>query len=64
MTDFVEMATEARRRYEALPPAERKAHDEAQRASWVRGMTARCEHGIADFEQCPDCRAALSSEGK
>lgn len=29
---------------------------EAQRQSWVRGMTACCEHGILDFEQCPDCR--------
>lgn len=30
---------------------------EAQHASWVRGMTARCEHGEQDFEQCPKCRA-------
>ena len=37
-----------------LTPAE----IEAQRASWVRGMTARCEHGELDFEQCPKCRAA------
>lgn len=27
-----------------------------QYQSWVRGMTARCEHGWLDFEQCPDCR--------
>jgi hypothetical protein len=32
------------------------AEIEAQRQSWVRGMTARCEHGELDFEQCPDCR--------
>lgn len=31
---------------------------EAQRASWVRGMTARCEHGELDFEQCAECRRA------
>lgn len=31
-----------------LTPAE----IEAQRASWVRGMTARCEHVEVDFEQC------------
>lgn len=30
---------------------------EAQRASLVRGMTARCEHGELDFEQCPKCLA-------
>lgn len=29
---------------------------EAQRASFARGMTARCEHGWLDFEQCPKCR--------
>ncbi len=28
----------------------------AQRESWVRGMTARCEHNRVDFEQCPECR--------
>jgi hypothetical protein len=31
------------------------AEIEAQRASWARGMTARCEHGELDFEQCPQC---------
>jgi hypothetical protein len=33
-----------------------------QRASWVRGMTARCEHGELDFEQCPECRARRRAE--
>lgn len=28
---------------------------EAQRQSWVRGMTTPCEHGELDFEQCPKC---------
>lgn len=28
---------------------------EAQRQSWARGITARCEHGELDFEQCPEC---------
>lgn len=32
------------------------AEVEAQRQSWVRGMTARCEHGEIDFEQCQQCR--------
>lgn len=49
---------EAAARYTALTDAERAAHDAAQRASWVRGMTARCEHGVLDFEQCGQCRAA------
>lgn len=29
---------------------------EAQRQSWTRAMTARCEHGELDFEQCPKCQ--------
>jgi hypothetical protein len=29
------------------------AEIEAQHQSWVRGMTARCEHGEVHFEQCP-----------
>jgi len=33
---------------------------EAQRQSWVKGMTARCEHGEIDFEQCPECRRRRS----
>ena len=33
---------------------------EAQRQSWVRGMTTPCEHGELDFEQCPQCRAKRS----
>jgi len=37
------------------------AEIEAQRQSWVRGMTASCEHGEQDFEQCPKCRAARST---
>lgn len=28
---------------------------EAQRRSWVHGMTTPCEHGELDFEQCPEC---------
>ena len=29
---------------------------DVQRESFVRGMMARCEHGVLDFEQCPKCR--------
>lgn len=32
------------------------AEIDAQRQSFVRGMTTPCEHGVLDFEQCPDCR--------
>lgn len=30
---------------------------EAQRQSWVRAFTEGCEHGVLDFETCPQCRA-------
>lgn len=42
--------------YNAMTPEQRREHDEAQRQSWVRGM-APCEHGVSDWETCPDCRA-------
>ena len=50
MTDLAELLRRARER--RMTPEE----IEEQRQSWVRGMTARCEHGVVDFEQCPDCR--------
>jgi hypothetical protein len=28
---------------------------QAQRESWIRAM-APCEHGVADFEDCEECR--------
>lgn len=42
---------------ENASPEEKKAMREAQRESFIRGMTTPCEHGILDFEQCGDCRA-------
>lgn len=54
--EFKSLVGEARARYDALSPDEKREHDEAQRQSWVRGMTTRCEHGEVDFEQCPKCR--------
>ena len=38
------------------------AEIESQRQSWVRGMTAKCEHGVTDFEQCPECRALIAMD--
>ena len=52
------VAIEAKRA--AMPPAERarlEAEERiAQRESWIRGMTTPCEHGVLDFETCPQCR--------
>jgi hypothetical protein len=43
----------------AMPPAERaeleRLERQAQRESWIRAM-APCEHGVADFEDCAQCR--------
>jgi hypothetical protein len=45
----------------ALPPEERaeleRRERQAQRESWIRGMTTPCEHGVLDFEQCGECRS-------
>lgn len=51
-----QMVADAKARYAALSPEEREAHDQAQRESFIRGMTTPCEHGVLDFEQCPQCR--------
>jgi hypothetical protein len=32
---------------------------DAQRQSWVRDMTAGCEHDEVDSEQCPKCRGRV-----
>jgi hypothetical protein len=45
----------ARAAYNAMTPEEKREYDEAQRRSWGRGM-APCEHGIRDWETCPNCR--------
>lgn len=58
MSTELEAAFERARRWEAnATPEEKAAMRAAQRESWVRGMTTPCEHGVLDFEQCPDCRA-------
>ncbi len=39
-----------------MTPAEFEAMLQEQKKSFVRGMMAKCEHGVLDFEQCPKCR--------
>jgi hypothetical protein len=60
--DLKRLADEAMARFNALSPEEQKAHRQAQRESWVRGMTTPCEHGVLDFEQCGECRAMTRTE--
>lgn len=54
--DLKAAADAARKRLEALSPEEQQRHWDAQRASFVRGMSTPCEHGMLDFEDCEQCR--------
>lgn len=56
--EFKALVAQAQARYDALSPEDKMAADQRQRESWLRGMTARCEHGMVDYEQCPKCREA------
>jgi hypothetical protein len=50
----------AKEQIAAMTPAEREKMLASQRESFARGMSTPCEHGILDFEQCPECRAVAS----
>lgn len=53
---LTEALAKAAERVKAMSPEEQQAMWQAQRESFVRGMTTPCEHGELDFEQCPQCR--------
>lgn len=55
-----ELIKRANEQLQRMSPEDQAKHWEAQRQSFVRGMTTPCEHGILDFETCPHCRAAAS----
>jgi hypothetical protein len=40
--------------YKSLTQAQKDEMWRLQKESWIRGM-APCEHGIRDWETCPDC---------
>jgi hypothetical protein len=46
----------AKARLAAMTEEESKAMWQAQKQSMVRAMTTGCEHGVLDFEDCPQCR--------
>jgi hypothetical protein len=59
MTDELKQAiADARARYEAMSPEAKAEMWRKQRESFIRAMTTPCEHGVLDFEQCPQCRLA------
>lgn len=51
-----ELIAKARAAYDAMTPEQQADMWRAQKESYVRGMKP-CEHGVLDFETCPDCRA-------
>lgn len=59
--DLDDLLARAKIAVDAMTPAEREKMIRQQAESWARGM-APCEHGIADWEDCPDCRRAALVE--
>lgn len=51
----------AREQLARMTPKQREEMYARQRESFVRAMTARCEHGELDFEQCQECRRATEN---
>lgn len=51
-----ELIAQAQAAYEAMTPEQQAEMWRKQKESYVRGMTTPCEHGVLDFETCPDCR--------
>ncbi len=54
--DLKKLADKAKARVDAMSPEEQQRHWDAQKQSFVRGMTTPCEHGMLDFEDCEQCR--------
>jgi len=46
---------QAKERVAAMSPEEYHDMMEEQKKSFVRAMTTPCEHGVLDFEDCPEC---------
>lgn len=56
-----ELIAQSKVRLAAMTEEERQAMWQAQRESMVRAMTTGCEHGVLDFEDCPQCRSPSPS---
>lgn len=55
--ELEELLERAKVRVAEMTPEEYAEMIRLQRESFVRGMMARCEHGVLDFEQCSECRS-------
>lgn len=60
--DLQSLIDASKARVAAMAPEERAAMYQAQRESFARAM-APCEHGVSDWEECPQCRSRTSKEG-
>lgn len=49
----------AREFYENMSREQRAEMYEAQRQSWLRSCEP-CEHGVRDWETCPECGATVA----
>lgn len=58
MSDLQAAVDAAMERYHAMTPEQQAAMWQAQRESWVRAFQP-CEHGVYDFEECPQCRGEV-----
>ncbi len=58
-SELDELLKRAKELFKKVTPEKRAAMMEEQKKSFVRGMMARCEHGVLDFEQCPKCRGTV-----
>jgi len=61
-TELSALLEKAKQRMALMTPEERAKMFEEQKASFVRAMTTPCEHGVLDFETCPDCRAKYDED--
>lgn len=47
---------QAKQHMARMSPEDRRKMYEEQKQSLARALSTPCEHGVLDFEQCPDCR--------
>lgn len=48
---------QAKQRMARMTPEDRRKMYEEQKRSFVKALNTPCEHGVLDFETCPECRA-------
>lgn len=54
--EFDALIAKANQLFNRMTEDQKAKMREAQKQSFVRGMTTPCEHGALDFEHCDKCR--------